>query len=76
MVAAAPGKLNLGLPHNVIGQFADPFDFQFDRVACLQEAPHFEAAAAAVCTLFGNRSGTRAEKFSRVKSLVLGNVSD
>jgi hypothetical protein len=31
----------LGVSYNVIGQLANPFDFEFDRVACLQEAAHF-----------------------------------
>ena len=59
-------KLALRLSDNVIGQFADSFDFEFDRVACFQEAAHFEAAAAPVCAGFENRSSAGAKKFSRV----------
>ena len=60
----------------MIGQFADPLYFELDRVASFQEAAHFEAAAAAVRAGFGNRPRAGAKKFSRVQSLVLGNVGD
>ena len=60
----------LRLSNDVISQFADPFDFEFDCIACLQEAAHFESAAAAILPGFRDSRGAGAKEFAWMKGFI------